>query len=246
MSRHLGVPVLLHAIKKPGCGQAVLTYFSAPSSLHPDRKGKGREYPSAPVVDASSPSSSQSSTLDETRHQKILVIGDRVMTDVLLANRINRLTSPTSNESSGGVQAIPILTTTVWQMEGLGSRIMRAVEGFVLKRAMAYYTRSRRQDVLREWQNCILAEPDTPAVKEVVKPIPTVRERLIGILGSMTRPARNFVGLRRERLGATIEGFVKEARQEQFGFRFPEGVRRVRLLRSIIDGTPNGTLGYRK
>jgi len=236
------VPVLLHAIKKPGCGQAVVTYFTAaPSSKKTDRKGKGREYPPAPIVDAT-PLTSPQSQLDETTHQKILIIGDRVMTDVVLANRINRF-NPTL--SAQGLQAIPILTTTIWQMEGLGSRIMRALEGFILKRAMKYYSKARRQDVLEEWKDCIRVEEEV-SVKEVVSPVPTIRERLLGILSSLTRPARMFIGARRERIGAVLEGFVKEARQQQFGFRFPEGVRRVRLLRSIVEGSPNGTLGYRK
>jgi hypothetical protein len=234
----------LHAIKKPGCGQAVVGYFTAASSsssMKVDRKGKGREYPPAPVVDAT-PLSSSPPQMDERTHQKILVIGDRVMTDVLLANRINRL-NPTLSEQ--GLQAIPILTTTVWQMEGLGSRIMRALEGFILKRAMKYYGKARRQDVLEEWKDCIRVEEEV-TVKETVQPAPTIRERLLGILSSLTRPVKVFIGTRRERIGAVLEGFVTEAKQLQFGFRFPEGVRRVRLLRSIVEGSPSGTLGYRK
>lgn len=56
VERSTGVVVLPHAVKKPGCGSEIMAYF--------------RQHPETGVTDAS----------------HVAVVGDRLMTDVMLAN----------------------------------------------------------------------------------------------------------------------------------------------------------------
>jgi hypothetical protein len=50
---------------------------------------------------------------------KLLVVGDRLATDVILANRLARST---------GWQVDGILTTRIWKYEGIGNAVMRLLE----------------------------------------------------------------------------------------------------------------------
>ncbi|PHH82558.1 hypothetical protein CDD82_5578 [Ophiocordyceps australis] len=56
LEQNTGIPVLAHSTKKPGCGQEIMAYF--------------KQHPETGVSEAS----------------HIAVVGDRIMTDVLLAN----------------------------------------------------------------------------------------------------------------------------------------------------------------
>lgn len=105
MSAHLGVPVLCHAVKKPGraCAQQVVDYFAS-RALH-----------------AAAP-----------RAPHIAVIGDRITTDMALAHEVRRLLA-TSFPEDPNAQCIGVLTTELWAPERLGTRVMRAVENSVVR-----------------------------------------------------------------------------------------------------------------
>lgn len=189
VSRHLGVPVFLHAVKKPGCAKAVRAYFEQDdAAVQHDVKGKGRAdpYPTAPIVDVAPPTlrSQLAASLEQTassrRRRRLLVVGDRVMTDVVLGNRINVLNArslprphsmssqvdPADNTEEASFEAIPVLTTTVWKMEGLGSRLMRFLEAWSMRQVLRYHRTRRNHDPLPDWQDCtVIGSSDltTPA-----------------------------------------------------------------------------------
>lgn len=103
VSSNLGVPVLCHATKKPGraCARQVVDHFK---SLELRRA--------------------------ETSHTEplhIVVIGDRITTDMVFAQRIARLLPPES-----GSRCTSILTTQLYGCEKWGTRMMRAFENSIL------------------------------------------------------------------------------------------------------------------
>ncbi|GAA97626.1 uncharacterized protein L969DRAFT_87724 [Mixia osmundae IAM 14324] len=106
VSRTLGVPVLVHARKKPGCARDVEQYFLG----HADQTV-------ARVVDVAQSRLGAS----QLAPPRLAVIGDRVLTDTVLANRLHSL------------NAVGILTTRVWTRESLGTRFMRSMEMLALR-----------------------------------------------------------------------------------------------------------------
>lgn len=99
MAQTLHVPVLLHDVKKPGCSSTVINYFNSlpatPLRL-PQPTSNSSENPSEffskPTYVQSLPHSIQPSEL--------IIVGDRLLTDVVLANTLG---------------ALPILTTKLWR-----------------------------------------------------------------------------------------------------------------------------------
>ena len=85
--------------------------------------------------------------------QKILVVGDRSMTDTVLANLMN----------SSNFTAIPVLTQRLWASEGLGTASMRFLEG-ASRKAVEYS--SRRWHVFKprvkdDLDECLIRPPVT-------------------------------------------------------------------------------------
>lgn len=291
VSRQLGVPVLLHATKKPGCSNAVIEYFqhiqSVGRPLNDTRsdvvkgKGKGKafyqsDYPPVPVVDirpstshdascVQSPITSLETTVDlptgtPTDETRILVIGDRVMTDVVLANRINR---HRANTGSRKVRAIAVLTTTIWEMEGLGSRIMRVIETFATRRVEAFDLRRRGVDDAAEYSDCLLEAAKPPAVVPPFSPPTrqTSRSRiplksrplyslvlgaLSSILAWVTYPVRRLIFARYGRYADSIHTFISEARQNQYGFNAPLKYREISQARGLYRSWINRAILPRK
>lgn len=255
VSRHLGVPVLLHAVKKPGCDAAVTAHFASIFAQHGNNGSHRLAHPPGPVVDVAAKWSKDTKevvTVAEAAFSapKILVIGDRVMTDIVLANRINVQKHSSAVPS---FEAIPTLTVTLWQKEGLGTRFMRSLENFAVKRVMRFFQTRRNFDALEEWQNCLVQQPtDVVAAAQsspdALKPVWSFREpatipsaiyRLLSsAIGRLTARPRRYVTVRIDRL-------IADARSQQFGFRLPDTLVRVRRFqRSIlgdIAGPRNGT-----
>ncbi|WFD25461.1 phosphatidylglycerophosphatase [Malassezia nana] len=105
VSSNLGVPILCHSVKKPGraCAQQVTDYMT---SLHLRSPDAGR----AP---------------------RLLVVGDRITTDMAFSYRLDTLLRrayPHEQDLCMGV-----LTRELWAREKLGTRVMRAVENTVLR-----------------------------------------------------------------------------------------------------------------
>lgn len=260
VSRHLSVPVLLHATKKPGCGRVVQDYFNERMNTeHTDRKGKDKaitldqvaldiatastfsiETPEAPQssISASAPTYPNASPL-------ILVIGDRVMTDVVLANRMNK--KRWRQTSTTRLQALPVLTTRLWQKEGLGTRLMRTMETFAMRRASAYYSR-KGVDLDQSWRDCII-EPEVPQVPVAIRSYPSTttrmqrpvyqyfsKEHVKSILSRVTYGMMRILGRLLSPLVRRIHPILMEARQAQFGFRIPHSYQRTKALREILEG----------
>ncbi|KIO19526.1 hypothetical protein M407DRAFT_82679 [Tulasnella calospora MUT 4182] len=126
VSHHLGVPVLAHTTKKPGCIKPILRYFS-------------ERHPPPPALSSPPPHARTSPTKlsilftrfcsPPQHHPKIIVVGDRLFTDVLMANRI-------------GPSALAIWTTGLWVRE---SMFLRRLEKLFLDSVLRYrkYCRQR-------------------------------------------------------------------------------------------------------
>ncbi|KAG8912175.1 hypothetical protein FRC01_005251 [Tulasnella sp. 417] len=141
VSHHLGVPVLAHTTKKPGCIKPILRYFQ---ERHP-------EPPSSPPSPHAPTSPTRLSSLfsrfstPSQHHPKIIVVGDRLFTDVLMANRI-------------GPSALAIWTTGLWVRE---SMFLRRLEELFLN-AVLRYRKYCRQRIVKDSDE--VAPPD-PAVE---------------------------------------------------------------------------------
>ena len=150
VSRNLGVPVLVHSDPKPSrtCARAVRAYFdpaavparSAARRLLRRAFGQRREDLGA-VVWARRPlpslplPSAQLATLAPP--VQLLVIGDRLTTDVILAHRLAALPPLASTSRATPpplpILTIPILTTTLHAAEGLGTTFLRFLETAVVR-----------------------------------------------------------------------------------------------------------------
>ncbi|GAA5844332.1 hypothetical protein JCM9279_001773 [Rhodotorula babjevae] len=178
LSRNLGVPVLVHPHPKPAhaCVHQVAAHFlSSRDSLRrlPSLDDAAQEStaqvgqvvfsPLARARLASTSSTSSSSLLpprptdapDQHRRKRtrILVIGDRLATDMVLAHRLSNLSLtlalPSSSSASPSsilgflrrraerrslgapgdvIEAVPVLTTHLWAREGAGTTLVRWVE----------------------------------------------------------------------------------------------------------------------
>ncbi|GAA6008283.1 hypothetical protein JCM10207_000069 [Rhodosporidiobolus poonsookiae] len=184
VSRNLRVPVLVHKSPKPGpaCVKQVAAHFllrsssssAAPlgalppppaPSTHPATPAalQGQVVFSplarrlAPPPPSPSPSSSSPTPIPTPRTPRLLVIGDRLATDMILSHRLARLPLPLSLPSSPSsspsrsrlsrllalfrsarlsslgqkdqrIETIAVLTTTLHAREGLGTTLLRTVE----------------------------------------------------------------------------------------------------------------------
>lgn len=248
------MPVLVHSTKKPGCAKAVRNYFSERVTPgQSDRKGKAKAVTldqialdvaaasafSAETPSAPSTSSAAFTTTPPAVSPIILVIGDRVMTDVVLANRINK--KHLRQSTSPVLQALPVLTTSLWQKEGLGTRLMRVLETFAMRRASAYYRRKGSASA-EDWRDCVL-EPALslrqPAeIRRARRPVYQVFSKA-HFNHILSRLGRGIFGMSRRLLAPffdRLEPILKEARQAQFGFRLPQSYQRAKALREVLDG----------
>lgn len=166
VSRNLLVPVLVHPQPKPGhkCVKAVATHFLPPSTSLPPRTA---------VVWSSRGRALADRGLPPTRvdSPRILVIGDRVTTDMIMAHRINKLVLQGSR-----VETISVLTTTLHAREGLGTTFLRSMEKLAVwgleKR------RSRNKEIAvegaQDWSDCLHSTSAAVAAPvEVAEPTPT-------------------------------------------------------------------------
>ncbi|WAQ87364.1 hypothetical protein PtA15_8A268 [Puccinia triticina] len=135
VARHLGVPVLVHETKKPGqkVVKAIHKYFTADYRLVPVI------YPShSSMYGPRLPSRSRA----DPTPLKLMVIGDRVTTDIILASRLRAFLQThqsSSNSSSGESNPVcSVLTQNIWQKEKLGTRFMRWAENRALKLVIQY------------------------------------------------------------------------------------------------------------
>jgi hypothetical protein len=109
LQRNLGVPVLKHTFMKPSkeCMKSIRDYFD--TLVSPDASGDFVTEKSPPLGAVNPPDGA-----------RLITIGDRVLTDVLMGNH--------HNLGSGN---LTILTQTVWAPEGLGMRFLRTGETYL-------------------------------------------------------------------------------------------------------------------
>lgn len=194
VSSELGVPVLLHASKKPGkaCAKQIVDYFD-------EMVQRGRHPDTIPHV---------------------LVVGDRTTTDVVLASRIGRLLSDdvraTDSDTAVSTDDAPrlplcssMLTTQLWAPEKLGTRFMRGTENRVLKALIrcgippggGWRTRSHFVSPawLQDLPEPVPATPPEPTPRSIV--LSAVAScfppRLVRFLRSFARIGLRFMRIRR-------------------------------------------------
>lgn len=170
VSRELRVPVLVHTTPKPGhrCARGVVRYFLPPP---PEEVGvlarwtgrqsrecrdggafvwKGKERELSPH----DPPLASPDTL------RLLVIGDRLTTDMVLSHRLNSLASRSHPlPFPVKIKTIPILTTTLHAREGLGTTILRTLERAALWRLSLRRPAVAAALVDEDWGSCVRAPP---------------------------------------------------------------------------------------
>ena len=92
--------------------------------------------------------------------RNILVIGDRLATDMILSNRINSLkpASPTLYQ----LNSLPILTTTLHAPESIGTTILRTLENTslsILRRRGFFPLLPFQPTTSPTWESCVVPPP---------------------------------------------------------------------------------------
>lgn len=155
LSRALNVPVLCHKHKKPalGCATEALEYFVALSHDRETTLAHAQQMPpgSASIEAGSSRQSKKylrerrriiktQIPVDQGSHGSILLVGDRIMTDIVVAHRMNDelwrrrkklglgTAQPDASTSRPSPQCISVLTTGIWAYEGRLNAMMRRLE----------------------------------------------------------------------------------------------------------------------
>ncbi|KZO93893.1 hypothetical protein CALVIDRAFT_566122 [Calocera viscosa TUFC12733] len=142
LTRNLGAPVLLHEAPKPWVVKSILHYFAALPSL-------------------SSASVSPESKTEATQSRKpapprLVVIGDRISTDIVLGSRL--------------VGSFSIWTKKVWQEESFGVRVARLLEDGVLAAVTRWRAwRRKRRGLESEDDAGRMFVKDEPIVEEPAK-----------------------------------------------------------------------------
>ncbi|TKY87107.1 hypothetical protein EX895_003784 [Sporisorium graminicola] len=157
LSRALNVPVLCHRYKKPamGCATEALEYFVALSHDRETTLAQAQHMPPGSGSIEAGPSRQTKQYLrerrkalksqvpaDENGYGSILLVGDRTMTDVVVAHRMNdelsrrrrKLgidTAEPAKTSIPAAQCISVLTTGIWAYEGRLNAMMRKLESRV-------------------------------------------------------------------------------------------------------------------
>lgn len=250
VSRSLEVPVLIHGSKKPSprCAMDVARYFSP--------RQKDASYPPVPVVFSPRHRSAEArwdsgrTKERETGRVKVLVVGDRLTTDIILASRLTKILSPPpsllsrllkskgkAKQSEGEeneVTVVSVLTDRIWARERLGTRTMRWMEERMLRYAMWVEGRGGDASALkrrrREWEDCVRSTslPSSPAPSSTPSPGTWLRGLSTSRLDIPRSLSSSFARFVQERLRRAVE----EGRRWYdgglgCGVRRPEGVRRL-------------------
>ncbi|KAG9082527.1 hypothetical protein FRC06_004953 [Ceratobasidium sp. 370] len=153
LSFNLGVPVLRHSRKKPTCGDEILTHFRGlphPSPSYPVSESRqlapppddrpNLNEPLNPDLVSSARASPPSATPPAPTHPalspRLLIVGDRLMTDVLLARTLS-----SSNH-------LGIWTTRLWSRPDLP--LLRSIEQSLLRAVLWSRNQTFRDGVLEQ------------------------------------------------------------------------------------------------
>ncbi|KZT58699.1 hypothetical protein CALCODRAFT_516624 [Calocera cornea HHB12733] len=141
LTRNLGAPVLLHEAPKPWVVKPILHYFADLPPL------------SAPSAAAQPKLEAEPATPRKPIPPRLLVIGDRISTDILLGSRLQG--------------SFSIWTKKVWQEESFGVRVARLLEDGVLFGVTRWRVWRRKRRGL---------EPEVDTAQVFVKNEPVVEE----------------------------------------------------------------------
>jgi len=135
VTHHLGVAVLRHASLKPSyaCIKGIRAYFS---TLHASESWTTKQSQSY-YDKTSDPPSLPCTHMSPVSDSELIIVGDRIFTDVVLANRMranppSHAASPSPGEPNG---PLAIWTTGVWERESMlmrwaEKRLVKAVESW--------------------------------------------------------------------------------------------------------------------
>jgi len=113
LERNTGVKVLRHSQMKPACGEEIMAHFLAqPRGSYSDRDGDGKQ--------GSRKDEKQVRGREVTKPSQVCVVGDRLFTDVVMANMM-------------GARAIWIKNGVV-QDHGFVTRLEYGIEGWLRRR----------------------------------------------------------------------------------------------------------------
>ncbi|KAM0750311.1 hypothetical protein T439DRAFT_326272 [Meredithblackwellia eburnea MCA 4105] len=176
VSRNLQVPVLVHSTPKPGysCARSIRTYFSPPPPVPESavrklwRKAVGRRREDEGAViwpgrrhqhidqpKLIAPSISTTAVLRPIPAKPcLLVIGDRLTTDTILAHRLASL--PTTTNQPFPFQTVPVLTTTLHAREGFGTTFLRFIENRIVATKLRERALATSTPPLDPWDACVL------------------------------------------------------------------------------------------
>ncbi|GAA6001386.1 hypothetical protein JCM5350_003968 [Sporobolomyces pararoseus] len=167
VSRNLKVPVLCHSQPKPGfkCVEQIVTHFNQlSSSSSSSSPNVSSQIVYSPLAARSNTTTTRTLTIGQEGGDtiKLLVIGDRLATDLILSTRLSQSSLPPLPSSSTSttsilsrlipfrsqrhqtmvppnkrrrrIETVGILTTGLHEREGLGTTLLRGLEKLLLKR----------------------------------------------------------------------------------------------------------------
>ncbi|GAA5930078.1 phosphatidylglycerophosphatase [Sporobolomyces koalae] len=195
VSRNLKVPVLVHAQPKPShrCVTQIANHFdrlSTPTSNAP-APTPAAEIVWSPLARSARTRRPRPNFLPCNEHDlvRILVIGDRLATDMILSHRLAKVTIPLplsfpkaslwvrlfrrpkvsgNDRAPRRIETVGILTTDLHAKEGLGTRFLRMTETLALQRLNKQRTRLGLEWHGEPWERCLkgyTAAAATPRLK---------------------------------------------------------------------------------
>ncbi|GAA5820120.1 hypothetical protein JCM11491_007248 [Sporobolomyces phaffii] len=167
VSRNLRVPVLAHKQPKPGwqCAAQIARHFTSASV-----SSQVVYSPLAQLVDrvARRPPRQRR---DTSRPVRLLVIGDRLATDMILAHRLAHL-------RSSEIETVGVLTTGLHARERLGTRVLRMCENAARRRLVVARAQAQAQVQAGEggprWDECVI---DSSSSSSLPSPPTSPRQR---------------------------------------------------------------------
>ncbi|KAJ1300000.1 hypothetical protein OPQ81_011834 [Rhizoctonia solani] len=137
LAYNLGVPVFRHRYKKPVCGEEILRYFCHRQFLSRPKSHEPTRLPSGPQALIPSKSESPPMILSNTPQPRLIIVGDRLLTDVLLSTT---LPSPSDH--------LPVWTTRLWKTPDLP--LLRFVEQSILRLVLWHRNQTFRDGVVEQ------------------------------------------------------------------------------------------------
>lgn len=177
------MPVLVHPTPKPGsaCAKQVAAYFLP--ALYDAATSSSIEKQTRPSVVFSPRSRSlarQGLPPVRISRPRLLIIGDRVTTDMILADRIRSLKTQAVESGSRQVDTVSVLTTELHAREGMGTLFLRNLERFMLWIVERKRTEQQaNEDNEASWVDCLKQGASLQVAAQAKTPITAVPSETI-------------------------------------------------------------------